>query len=406
MKKTACICLNEKTSLGGKIMKGKKLLSVILCCLFLISIPAGSGIGNANTPQVLRIGSLQETSGPNMSTGSAALAGYMFAVETINAAGGVEIGGTTYILELIQYDTMSRADMAQSLAERLLFSYEVDVILAPSSSPGAISVSLVTEPEERLLLVSNAGAASLVDGTNKFLFNNTPPVNLGFDAVVQYFVDTYGAERFAVFARNDDFGRTAIASIDESVKSRGGEIVLLENHTPGTSDFYALLTRAQALNADAFLVAAIMEDGVPFVRQARELGVTVPIAGPLIWSSAAFIAAAGEAMEGIYSYSNAVTSDTERLIAYRTAFAATMGASHQAQDATAFDLIHILMEAMRQVGSTTDTVAIRDALLNIEYEGILGMYRFNPRGQAYVQININTVRDGRVVVVQEFPPAF
>lgn len=385
-------------------MKGKKLLSIILCSLFLMGMVAGSGVSSANQPQVLRIGSLQETSGTSMSTGSAALAGYRYAVYTINAAGGVEIGGTTYILELIQYDTMTRADVAQSLAERLIHSYGVNIILAPSGSPGAIAVSQVTEPEEVLLLVSNAGATALTDGTNKFLFSNTPPVAQGFDAAVQYFSETYGAKRFAVFARNDDLGRTAIASIEESVANIGGEIVLLENFTPGTSDFYALLTRAHTLNPDAYLVAAIMEDGVPFVRQARELGITAPICGLVIWSSPAFIAAAAEAAEGIFSYSNAITTESERVDAYKAGFAEVMGISPQSQDATAFDMIHILVAAMKQAGSVTDTVAIRDAFLNIEYEGILGMYRFNPKGQAYVQININVVQDGRAIVVREFPP--
>ncbi|WP_248785820.1 ABC transporter substrate-binding protein, partial [Escherichia coli] len=62
----------------------------------------------ASAQETLKLGSIFALSGPNASIGKEALGGTQYAVEKLNKAGGVEIGGKKYKLELVNVDDESK----------------------------------------------------------------------------------------------------------------------------------------------------------------------------------------------------------------------------------------------------------------------------------------------------------
>jgi len=65
---------------------------------------------------------------------------------------------------------------------------------------------------------------------------------------------------------------------------------------------------------------------------------------------------------------------------------------------TAYDALMIVLEGMKDAGST-DPTALRDALRKLDYKGVLQQYTFAGKNQSAVDININKVTDGRVVPI-------
>jgi branched-chain amino acid transport system substrate-binding protein len=62
---------------------------------------------------------------------------------------------------------------------------------------------------------------------------------------------------------------------------------------------------------------------------------------------------------------------------------------------TSYDALMIVLEAMKKAGSI-EPDRVREAMLNLEFKGILQTYKFNGTGQSEVVININEVTDGTV----------
>ena len=66
-------------------------------------------------------------------------------------------------------------------------------------------------------------------------------------------------------------------------------------------DFRAALTKIKSLNPDFILCARLLSGSCPLIKQARELGITVPIGGCDGWDSPDMVSVAGnEALNNTY----------------------------------------------------------------------------------------------------------
>ena len=122
----------------------------------------------------------------------------------------------------------------------------------------------------------------------------------------------------------------------------GGTIVSLQSYSAGAPDFHAALTQIKATNPDVLFVPGYYTDIGPIAKQAREVGLTVPLLGGDGWDSPALVKGAGGpggALEGSFftdHYSVNSTAPTVRkfVAAYK---AANNGAVPDALAALGYD---------------------------------------------------------------------
>jgi hypothetical protein len=69
----------------------------------------------------------------------------------------------------------------------------------------------------------------------------------------------------------------------------------------GATDFYTLLTKLRASQADGVFVAAETQDGSILVKQLKEMGMKAKVFGVGSWATPDFIGLTGDASEGIYA---------------------------------------------------------------------------------------------------------
>ncbi len=346
------------------------------------------------------LGSIMSTSGASNGMGIEGLNGVEFAVEEINKNGGFEVNGQKFYFELKQYDDESDPQKAVSAAERLINQDHAKVLFLPPASSAALATTQVTESNSVISLAVQSATPALTENT-KYVFRATPTAVEAEAAKVKYAVENLGAKKFAILARNDDWGKTGATEYKKNVEKFGGEIVAEEYFKPGTTDFYSLLTKIKDKGADAINILAIQNDGVPAVKQAKELGIDAAIFGAVVWNSASFIEAANS--EGTYAYSDASTSTTDAITAYIKKFEEATGNKSQTYDKTSYDLVYLLVEAYKAAGSVEDNEKIREALLDIEYQGVNGNYAFRENGEAIIQVNVTQIQDGKAVPVLEIP---
>lgn len=99
------------------------------------------------------------------------------AAEEINAAGGVEVGGDTYMLNVIAYDDKANPTEASNSVRKLLDRDGVKYILGFCCSGATGAVASFIENEDAVMLVGNAAERSITTREIPNLTRTRPPAD-------------------------------------------------------------------------------------------------------------------------------------------------------------------------------------------------------------------------------------
>jgi len=142
----------------------------------------------------------------------------------------------------------------------------------------------------------------------------------------------------------------------------GGTIVRDDSYTGGDTDFRAQLTSIKSAAPQAIFVPGYYNDAGNIARQARSLGLTMPILGGDGWSHPSLMSLGGDAVQGAYISDHFSAQDTTAIIQrFVKAYQARYNETPSGLSACAYDAAMILCAAIQRAGST-EPVAIRDAL--------------------------------------------
>ena len=372
----------------------------------LLSLPAlaafaaaGGARAQATAGKTLTLGSICTLTGPNASIGREGLLGLEYGVKAVNAAGGVRIGADAYTLALVNVDDESKAERAVAAAERLIGSEHVPVIFTPPASTATLAM-LPTAEKNKVIAMSFVAAAPAVTGPEfSYSFRSTLSSLDNVNPSIDFLVKDQGAKTLAYLGRNDDWGRSAGKALLAQAQLLGAKVVIEEYFDTTTTDFFGLLTKVRSAAPDAVVAATFVEDGVPLLKQYREIRMKPTLFSlAVIWSSPVFLNAVGKAAEGVYIATGPRTTGTPTLEQFGQQYQNATGRAPLPYVFTGYDALMLVLEAMKKAGST-DPTAVRDAMRQLNYKGVLQEYAFDGRGQSHVDINVNKVTDGHVVPV-------
>jgi branched-chain amino acid transport system substrate-binding protein len=367
----------------------------------LLTVPAlasvaAFGKARAQSSKVLKLGAICTVTGPNASIGRESLAGLEYGVKALNAAGGVKIGADTYTLALVNIDDGSKPERAVAAAEQLIGSEHVPVIFTPPASTATLAM-LPTIEKNKVLAMSFVASAPAVTGPEfAYSFRSTLSSLDNVNPSIDFLVKNQGAQTIAYVGRNDDWGRSAAKALIARAGQLGAKVVVEEYFDTKTTDFFGLLTKVRGAEPDAVVVATFVEDGIPFLKQYRELRMKPTLLSlAVIWSSPVFLNAAGKTAEGVYIATGPRTSGTPAVDGFAKAFQKSVGHAPLPYELTAYDAMNLILGAMKKAAST-DPTATRDALRTLDFQGVLQEYNFHGSNQSSVDINIDKVTDGHV----------
>jgi branched-chain amino acid transport system substrate-binding protein len=160
----------------------------------------------------------------------------------------------------------------------------------------------------------------------------------------------------------------------KTYKELGGEIVADESYNKGAVDFRAQLTSIKAKGPQAIFVPGYYTDVGLLSKQARELGLNVPLMGGDGWDSEKLYEIGGQALDGSFFSNHYSVDDPSPRIrafveAYKTKFAGQVPDSLAAQG---YDAMKILADAMGRAPSL-EGPALREALAATKnFDGVTG----------------------------------
>ncbi|MGB4657901.1 MAG: ABC transporter substrate-binding protein [Mobilitalea sp.] len=380
-------------------MKRKMLALTLSLCLIGSMLSGCSSSSSDDGKKVIKIGVFEPQTGENGGGGFQEVLGIRYANQVYPT---VEIDGVTYDIELVEVDNKSDKTEAVSAAQTLI-SAGVNVILGSYGSGVSIAAGE---------FFADAGIPAIgCSCTN-------PQVTLGNDFYFRVcFLDPFqgtvmanyaaqsGAKTAAVITQlGDDYssglGSYFVTAFNELVGE--GAVVSEEQFQTNQTDFKAILTNVKATNPDVIFAPSSIATAPLIIKQARELGITATIMAGDTWENSTIIENAGEYAEGIVlsTFFDEAEPANEEAASFVTGFKEYLVAQDQsdiipAVAALSYDAYLVALEAMKQAGST-DPKAIRDALVNVQIDGVTGNITFDENGDANKDMAfIKTVENGQ-----------
>ncbi|HET7752831.1 MAG TPA: amino acid ABC transporter substrate-binding protein [Anaeromyxobacteraceae bacterium] len=251
------------------------------CRTFLAIALAGSS-AIALTPtqahsaeQTIKIGATLPLTGAEARVGGNFKEGYELAFEQVNKAGGLDVGGKKMQVALTLLDDTSNQATAVSLADRLVNSDKVDLLLGTYASHLVEAQSTVAEQNRVPYVNGGGGATKIYKRHFKYLFGLISPVELLGTTLMQWIDEQQKAgqlpkpAKIALLWENTAHGKDFRKGVSDFAQKSGGgyQIAVDESFELNGKDFGALLGKVKAANVDLFLVDAHLPDYITMHRQ-------------------------------------------------------------------------------------------------------------------------------------------
>lgn len=350
---------------------------------------------------VIKIGEFASLTGKEATYGQAAHKGTLFAIEEINAAGGL-LGRK---VELVFEDDQSKAGESATIAKKLISRDKVIALLGEITSGRTLEAAPIAQ-NARIPLVSPGATAPEVTSKGDYIFRAC-------------FVDSFQGAVMAKFARHSlKLQQVAMLSSASSAQSvglarifrqrfadDGGQVVLEQKYSDGDKDFRAQLTAIRAAGVEGVFVPGYYAEAALICKQARDLGLTIPLFGIDGWESSELISIGGKAVEGSYFSTHFSAQSTDAaVVSFNERFAKRWNTSSDALSALGYDSAMLLADAIKRAG-TTESAKLRAALAATkDFHGVTGTISLDAQRNATKSAVVLQVKEGKFVFVERVDP--
>ena len=361
------------------------LVALALAAL-IVGLPASGSVGAPAA--VAKLGSVIPLTGRYAGGGAQVRAGYEIAVDDINRAGGIRVGGQRVPLQLSILDDGSDPANTVSRLETLAGQGPV-ALLGGFASDLHAAAAPVAEKDK----IPYCGVAFSLHAIHehgfRYLFSPFPKSpDLGRETYVMLNGSIPAGRRptrVAIFQERTDWGQEMGNVWTARSRENGYQVVLRAEYTPLSRDFSDIILRAKGANADAVFALPNPPDGLTLVRQMKELDfnpkviVMVRAADVPTWAQALgkdgddVVLAPGWHHDLKFPGVAALNAEFERRY-------------HRPADVLAgpsYACVQIVANAIERAGRL-DPAAVRDAMAATNMPTVMGPVRFRPDGTGIV----------------------
>jgi branched-chain amino acid transport system substrate-binding protein len=371
-----------------------------------------AGITHCSLPalaaDIIKIGAPLPLTGALSPEGQKLQQGYDLWTETVNASGGIRVGGRTYKVEMIYADYQSLTPRAVQLVDKLVSQDGVNFLFSPFGSGATKAASAASEKYGIPTIAGTASSAEVFDQGYKYLFGLFTPNETLTEPLADLVKQKLpGKVRIAILSRNDLFPLALSKDADKSAQKRGMEVVYSEKYAIGTLDHSSALAQIKSLNPDWLFVTGYTNDMILVRKQMSELGVNLPVVSMIIGPSyREFSEALGPLSENVLSatwWHPAVRytgkGPFESAQAYAETFRKKYAVDPDYTNAVGSLAGTTLQLAIEKAGSIEST-KVRDALTGLKVDTFFGPVAFGPTGQVNSYVPpVFQIQDKRPVVI-------
>ncbi len=334
----------------------------------------------ATSSDTIKIGVFEPLTGANAAGGEAEVEGIKIANKLYPEVLGKKV-------EIVVADNKSDKAQATTAVARLIEKDKVSAIIGSWGSGYSMAAGELIK-KNKVPAVGCSCTNPLVTKGNDYYFRvcyldpfqGTIMANYAFKS---------GAKKAAIVQEvSNDYAVGLATYFKEAFIKLTGDpnsVVATANYNTNDQEFGAQLSTVKAANPDVIFAPGNFTESALVMKQARQLGITVPFLGGDTWDIDEFTTVGGKDVEGatistFFDDAAPVTEEGKKFVkAYKEAYP---DKNMAAVSALGYDAYLVIIKAI-EAAKSSEPVAIRDALAKTkDVEGATGMLTFTADGDA------------------------
>ena len=354
----------------------------------------------------IELGASVQLTGQFANTGRYYGDAYQFAVDKINAAGGVKVGKGREKLTLKILDNQSDVNLSVRQYVQLASQDKINFLLGSFASDFVLADSAIAEKYSIPMIQGGGASDQIFSRGYKYIFGTLPPASDYFQSTVDLMGHLKPTPKSVALLYADDAFDVSVA---EGTRKAIGKIpftlALDQRYSSKTSDFNSLLSLLKSQNVDAILVAGHETEILNFIRQAKTLNVS-----PKFYSftvgvpSADFRNALGQDANYAFGMSSWVPTRTLKDEYFGDAeqfareYQKRFGYEPDYHAASAVADVEAFVKAIESANSL-EPAKVRDAIARLDFDNLYGRIHFNENGQINLPQTVVQVQNSKLVPI-------
>lgn len=382
-------------------MKTKNMLS--LAAVLVLSLLTTPSALAAN--EILKLGFVGVTSGPKAAWGISNVRCMQTRAKWINEEGGIEIGDTTYDIEVITWDTQDNTTRAKEGMEKMV-QEGIHYVVGPNTDPTAAAVRPVAEKDGVMYFPYAFPKELYSQPASNAVLGMIANYQSG-PAIYKYLQENKGVKSIAFLAANESDALSQRAGGIVAANQLGLEVLAEDAYQSDTRDFAAVVTPIVNQEPDLLVLSGVAGGTAPLIiRAARELGFEGFISTETAQDAEQLKEGAGSLANGFISVGGASTPEirSEMMEEFIRRYIADHGNYDDESNTKVYAMEYILETLKQNPGAIEDVEEFQKTMDSFEVANpymkgdaklrYVGSTSFGQKRQVGVPMVVNEYRDG------------
>ena len=376
-------------------------LTVIAALLAGFACERRGGVGGDNDTGPIKVGYYGDLSGRTSNFGQSTKNGVMMAADEINKAGG--INGRQ--IQILSEDDEGRPEKAATVVTKLIDQDKVIALLGEVASGNSLAAAPKAQAA-KVPMISPSSTNPAVTQVGDYIFRVCFIDPFQGEVMAKFAANTLHAKKAAIMEDfNSPYSRGLTEFFESSFKKLGGQVITKQSYTQGDRDYKGQLTSIRSANPDVIYVPGYYGEVGVIAKQAKQLGINVPLLGGDGWDAPQLFELGGEALNGDYISNHYSVEDPSPAIQkFVGDFKSRYNIKPDALAALGYDAMRVLADAIKRAG-TTNGPKLRDAIAATkDFPGVTGVITINSERNAVKSAVVLKIQDGKFVYQETIKP--
>ena len=267
----------------------------------MAGLALSSGLAEAQSQGVtrneIRIGTIQDLSGPLAGFGKQARNGMQLRVDELNEQGDVNGRKLKLFVEDSGYDPKKAVLAAQKLVNQ-----DKIFIMAGHLGTAQNMAAMPVQFEKNVInFFPIAAAREMYEPLNRLKYSFAAPYYDQIRLALPRLVKEKGVKKVCTIYQDDEFGLEVQRGAEAGLKPLGMEVVEKTSYKRGATDFSSQVAKMKAANCDLVVLGTIIRETIGTVGESRKNGFNPTFLGTSAAYTDMINKLGGKAMEGIYA---------------------------------------------------------------------------------------------------------
>ena len=278
-----------------------------------------------------------------------------------------------------------------------LISVYNPVVIIQAAASSVMLANIPIAEKSKIVYISPSCSNDKIKEGGDYVFRIWPSDSFQGTYIARYILKEIHLKKAAIIYIKNDFGTGLKNAFKNEFIKIGGEIVAEESFNQDAVEMRTQLSKIKETDAEIVFIPSHVKETVRALKQAKELGITIPFFADAAAFSTELISGAGEAAENLYiaNLDWDINSNDPLISNFVKKYNEKFGKSPDIYAAAGYDCLMVIAKAIKKSQNITSE-NIKNELYKIQnYQGITGKISFDDYGEVEKEYSVYKVNQGK-----------